>query len=61
MTSNQLLTTGELAERTGYERTTIHRKISELGIKPVMVAGRTRLFSAAAIDAIGIRPTEAQS
>lgn len=56
MTGNELLTTGQIAERTGYERTTIHRKLEELGIEPEMTAGRTRLFPATAVAAIGKRP-----
>lgn len=50
--SNELLTTGDIAGMTGLDRTTVHRKIDELGIEPVMIAGRVRLFAADAVDRI---------
>lgn len=52
MTGNELLTTGDLSELTGLERSTVHRKIYELDIEPVMVAGRTRLFAADTVELI---------
>jgi hypothetical protein len=61
MTGNQLLTTGQIAAHTGWDRTTVHRKLVELGITPEMTAGRTRLFAPSVVDIIGNRTNEEQS
>lgn len=53
--NNQLLTTGEIAERTGYDRTSIHKKLDDLGISPVLTAGRVRLFDASVVERIGTK------
>ena len=59
MTGNQLLTTGDIARLTGWERTTVHRKLEELGIAPKMTAGRTRLYAPAVVSTIGVNPKAA--
>lgn len=53
--SQELLTTGALADRLGVDRSTIHRRIAEAGIEPEFVAGRTRLFDRAQVEALFAR------
>lgn len=55
---NELLTTSQIADRTGWDRTTVHRRLEALGVEPVMVAGRTRLFAASAVDLLGMKSVE---
>lgn len=61
---SNLLTTGDLAAESGWDRTTVHKKLADLGIEPKMVAGRTRLFPRSVLRLIGTNPrrtTEAAS
>ena len=53
--SQELITTADLAERLGVHRSTIHRHIAEAGIEPEIVAGRTRLFDRARVEALFAR------
>lgn len=49
---NQLLTTGDIADRLGVDRSTVHRRILARGIYPTMTVGRTRLYPSEVVHQI---------